>query len=136
MSTDDKLDILKEMIALVGGAVLRGEQLALLQMLCARFDEAAARPKAASKRSSQKIEPDEPLPDVYEAYASQAREEFLAWSAALGLPTLKRLVKTQQFDAAGRSRSWKKAEKFAELIYEQLQSRTSRGDGFRRVGGS
>lgn len=136
MSADDKLDILKEMIALVGEAVLHGEQRAQLQALCARFDEVAARPKAASKRAPQKKEPDEPLPDVYEAYDSQAREDFLAWAAALGLPTLKRLVKTQQFDAAGRSKSWRKAEKFAVLIYEQLESRTGRGAGFGRIAGS
>jgi len=135
MSADDKLDILKEMIALVGEAVLQGEQRAQLQALCSRFDEVASRPKTP-KRSPKKKEPETPLPDVHAAFDSQSRDDFLKWAAALGVPTLKRIVKAEQFDAAGRSVNWRKAERFAELAYEQLESRTGRGAGFGRIGGT
>jgi hypothetical protein len=135
MSADDKLDILKEMIALVGSAVLQGDHLLQFQSLCGRYDEIASKP-APAKRTAKAKAPETPLPDIYEPFNAQQRSEFIDWAAALGIPILKRIVKAEQFDPAGRSQKWRKAEKFAELIYEQLESRTGRGSGFGRISGA
>jgi hypothetical protein len=132
MSADDKLNILKDMIALIGEAVLDAERRAQFQTLVARFDEVASKPKRVSKRTS-KSSYSGVVPDIHAEFASRSREDFLAWVSTFDLPLLKHIVKVEQFDPSSRSRSWRKSEKFADLIVEQLDSRATRGLGIGRV---
>lgn len=132
MPSDDKLDMLKEMIALVGEAVLQGDQRAQLHALCARYEEVASKPKPAAKRSKAP-KAIEPLPDVHAEFNARTREEFVRWASVLEIATLKRIVKVEQFDPVGRAAKWRKPEKFAELIHEQLEVRVERGGGFGRA---
>jgi hypothetical protein len=134
MSSDDKLDILKQMIVIIGSVVLKdAAKLAEFHNLCAHYDEVSARAVVSARRRAKIKESEEPLPNVHEAFDTQTRHDFMAWAVALDLAMLKRIVKAEQFDPAGRARNWRKPEKFAELIYNQLESRADRGAGFQRV---
>jgi hypothetical protein len=133
MSADDKLDILKEMAVLIGRAVLQGEQRTQFERLCVRYEELASKPKSVPKRPAKTTQQKDPLPDIYAEYNSRSQDDFLHWASTLKIAVLKQLVKEGQFDPAGRSAKWRKADKFGELIYQQLQSRAGRGDGFGRI---
>jgi len=71
--------------------------------------------------------------DVYEAYNSKTREEFLAGAEALGLLKLKNIVKTLDNGRTTRSSKLKSPMAAAELLYDQLSKTTRRGDGFREA---
>ncbi|MGD9966892.1 MAG: hypothetical protein AB7T59_10250 [Hyphomonadaceae bacterium] len=132
MSTDDKLAVLKDMIALIGESVLEGEQRQRFAALVAQFDALAAKPKT-TKRQPKPF--DGAVPDVRAELAARQRADFIAWASALDLRLLKHIIKTEQLDPSGRSKSWRKAERFAELIHDQLTLRNERGSAFGRVAG-
>lgn len=133
MSADDKLNLLKDMMALIGDAVLEGQPREQFHALVARFEELSAKPKAATKRATKASAYAGPVPDIHAEFSSRSRQDFLAWASSLELPLLKHIVKTEQFDPSGRSRSWRKGEKFAELIAEQMETRGARGLGIARA---
>jgi hypothetical protein len=132
MSADDKLNLLKEMITLVGEAILQGEQRLQFEVLSARYEELSHK-LGSTKRAAATAQKTEPLPDIYTEYKSRERDEFMRWIAMFEIPILKQIVKKEQFDPAKRAARWRKAEKFGELIYEQLEVRAHRGEGFGRV---
>ncbi len=134
MPADDKLDILRDMLLLIGEAVLPPEKLAQLSEMSARYEQLKATSGRRSRAASPK--PAVPIPDVYAEYRQLAPEEFTRWASGLEIAVLKQIVKAHQFDPAGLSARWRKSEKFAELIHEQLVARSTRGEGFARVIGS
>jgi hypothetical protein len=116
-------------------ALLRG----LVQLLA---EESAQNPEFASKierllsdlperKVTKKVPPATkptraPLPDVHTEWNARGETSFRLWLREQPIPVLRAVIRAQDLDPTRRTAKWKKAEKLAEFIADNVRARLSR----------
>lgn len=89
----------------------------------------------SSKKKAVARQPESPVPDIHAEWNSRGEMEFRLWLRDQPIPTLRTIVRSQDFDPTRRTVKWKEAEKLAEFIADSLRARLARGSAFIGTGG-
>ena len=89
--------------------------------------------RAPAKRPFRKSVSVQP-PDLYAEHAARGESELLVWLRDLPIPTLRSLIRANDFDPTRRTSKWRETEKLATFIVDSLRSRMTRGSAFMSKG--
>jgi hypothetical protein len=106
----------------------------LEQLLMAIPERRNAKPRKTKQRKTEprktKREGHEALPDIHAEWHARGEADFLLWLRDQTIPTIRAVIRAQDFDPTRRTAKWKDAEKLAGFVADSLRSRLSRGSAF------
>lgn len=73
-----------------------------------------------------------PLPDIFQVFAKGGKKMLIQELNLLGIEQLKEIVSQHRFDPTGLARKWKDRKRLINLILARLESRSKKGDVFRK----
>ena len=87
-----------------------------------------ARRRQASKQAARDTRTI--LPDVHAEWNARGDTDFRLWLRDQPIPTIRAVIRAQDFDPTRRTSRWMDPEKLADFIAESLRARLSRGSAF------
>ena len=86
------------------------------------------RRKAKQRKASPKRH--EAAPDVHAEWSARGEKGFRLWLRDQPIPTIRAVIRAQDFDPTRRTVKWKDAERLADFVADGLRARLSRGSAF------